>query len=91
MSNDAGNNDVADLPEELVIDLRKPVTLGGESWSTLVLREPTGAEWIEFGKTPGVEGNIKAIALISGVPLPAVKMVGVRDLKRGTEYLDRFF
>jgi hypothetical protein len=79
-----------DLPEEKTITLRKPVTLGSETWSSLTLREPTAAEWMQFDKLSGIEADIKAISLISGVPEPAVRQIGARDIIEASKYLAGF-
>lgn len=80
-----------DIPEQLIITLRKPVTLGDITYTELRLREPTVGEMIELGADEGWKADAKAIALISGVPEPAVRNLGVRDGKRAAEYLGRFF
>lgn len=82
-------NGTADIPE-LTIVLRKAVTLGSISYTELRLREPTAAEWAIFDKLDGVEADIKAVALVSGVPEAAVRMIGARDLIAGGKYLARF-
>lgn len=79
-----------DIPEQLVITLRKPVTLGDITYTELRLREPTVGEMIELGADEGWKADAKAIALISGVPEPAVRNLGVRDGKRASGYLARF-
>ena len=79
-------------PEELTITLRSPVKLGEASYTHLTLREPTGAQWMEVDKIDnGVESDIKLIALVSGVPEPAVKQIGARDLRQAAKYLASFF
>lgn len=80
-----------DIPEELTIKLRKPVMLGDIAYTELRLREPTVGEMIQLGADEGWKADAKAIALISGVPEPAVCNIGVRDGKRAAEYLGRFF
>lgn len=79
----------ADIPEELVITLRKPVTLG-DTYSELRLREPTASEWMQFDKLTGVEADIKSVSIVSGVPEPAVRLIGARDLLAASRYLARF-
>ncbi|MGY2732391.1 phage tail assembly protein [Sphingomonas sp. UYP23] len=80
---------MADIPDELVITLRKPVTLG-ETFTTITLREPTGAQMMEIDKLEGWAADVKAIALVSGLPEPAVKMIGARDLRIASKYLGSF-
>ncbi len=80
---------MVDIPDELVISLRKPVTLG-ETFTELTLREPTGAQMVEIDKLEGWAADIKAIALVSGLPEPAVKMIGARDIRTASKYLGSF-
>lgn len=77
------------IPDELVITLRKPVTLG-ETFTTITLREPTGAQMMEIDKLEGWAADVKAIALVSGLPEPAVKMIGARDIRTASKYLGSF-
>lgn len=76
--------------EELTIVLRKPVVLGSETYSELKLREPTAAEWQQWDKLDGVEADVMAVSIVSGVPMPAVRMIGSRDLIKAARYLALF-
>lgn len=78
-----------DIPEELIITLRKPVVLG-ETYTELKLREPTAAEWAQFDKLTGVEADIKSVSVVSGVPDRAIGKIGSRDLLLASRYLARF-
>jgi len=79
------------LPDELVIDLRKPVTLGSETYTQLVLREPTAGEVAQAQKAGGgLASDIVLIALVSGVPKPGVERIGYRDTQRAVQYLAGF-
>lgn len=80
---------MTDIPDELVITLRKPVTLG-ETFTAMTLREPTGAQMLEIDKYRGVEADIMSLVIVSGIPLPAVKMIGARDIRTGAQFLSRF-
>jgi hypothetical protein len=84
-------NKPAEIPDELVITLRKPVELGDIKFHELRLREPTAGEMIELGADTGWQGDVKAISLISGVPEPALRKIGVRDARKASEYLGLFF
>lgn len=79
------------LPDELTITLRKPVEHAGISYATMTLREPTGAQWLEWDKLDGLDRNLTAITVISGMPKPAVAKIGVRDLREAQDYLNAFF
>lgn len=77
--------------DELTITLTKPVELGSEIYRELRLREPTAAEWIESGKAAsGGESELKLVVLVSGVPDPAVRKLGMRDFLKATRHLERF-
>ena len=78
------------MEETRTITLRKSVKLGDVEYKELRLREPTAAEWMQFDKLDGVEADVKAIAIVSGVPEPAVNMIGVRDLIQASRYLADF-
>lgn len=79
-----------DLPEELTVTLRKPVTLGSETYHELRLKEPTAAQVMEWDKLGGTEADIKAVSVVSGLPEPAVRMLGIRDLTLAAKYISRF-
>lgn len=79
-----------EIPDQLTVNLRKPVSLGEETYDRLELREPTAAEWSQFDKVDGVDGDVLAISIISGVPRAAVAKIGTRDLLVGARYLARF-
>ena len=82
-------------PETLIINLAKPITMGPKdnplTFSELPLREPTAAEWMQWDKLRGVEADVKAIAIVSGVPEGAIRQLGVRDLQRAAKFLAGFF
>ncbi|MDR3408472.1 MAG: phage tail assembly protein [Methylovirgula sp.] len=77
--------------DELLIMLKKPVILGGETYTEMRLREPTGAEMIACDTKRGWEHDVAVIALISGIPEPAAIKIGAGDLNRARKFLDHFF
>lgn len=85
-----------DLPDELVITLRKPVSLGSETCERLVLREPTAGEVDKAqkaGRGPdgsGTTSDMVLVALVSGVPKPLVALIGYRDFDKAVKYLGGF-
>jgi len=81
---------VPELPEDLTVLLRKPVTLGSMTYSELKLREPTAAEWQQWDKLEGIDGDIKAVSVVSGVPEPAIRLIGARDLIQASRYIGAF-
>lgn len=82
--------DETEIPEELTVTLRKPVELGSITYTELKLREPTADEWEQFDKLTGVSADIKALAIVSGVPEPAVRKIGARDLRKGSKFVASF-
>lgn len=80
---------LAKVNYELVVPLRKPVTLG-ETYTELRLREPTAAEWAQWASLKGIEGDIKAVAVVSGLPEPAARLIGSRDLSRAASFIALF-
>ena len=78
-------------PDTLTITLKKPVSLGDQVYTELRLREPTGAEMIAVDGKRGWALDIALIALVSGVPAPAVEKIGGGDLARARKVLDHFF
>ena len=80
---------MAEQPDELVIALRKPVTLG-ETYTELRLQEPTAAQMLQWDKLSGTESDIKAVSVVSGVPEAAVRMVGARDLIQAARFIGSF-
>lgn len=78
------------IPEDMVINLRRPVELGGETYTQIVLREPTADQWSQFDKASGIEGDILAVALVGGIPPNAVRKIGARDLRAGARYIASF-
>lgn len=79
-----------ELNDELVVTLRKPVTLGSETYTQLALREPTAAELLQWDRLEKTEADIKAVAIVSGVPEAAVRMIGARDLITASRFIGSF-
>ncbi|PXX49371.1 phage tail assembly protein [Aquitalea magnusonii] len=85
----------AEVPDELTIELRKPVELAGETTYVLELREPTVDELDRFMKALDKHGPIEAtkllISAVSGVSVAVLGKVGARDFKTAESYLSNFF
>ena len=77
--------------DEFVITLRKPVQLGDLTFTEMRLREPTAGEMMAWDKLTGTEADIRAVAVVSGMPEPAVRLIGVRDLLAAARYITGFF
>lgn len=78
------------LPEDLTIELRKPLKIGDMEWSELRLREPTGGEMQQAAKRAAHEAGIFLLAKVSGLPDRAIKQVTARDFNKATAYLLSF-
>lgn len=81
---------MADHPDERLITLRKPVKIGDITYDTLQLREPTAAEWEQWDGLEGVKADVKAVAVVSGVPEPAIRQIGSRDLLEAARFIAGF-
>jgi len=90
-----------DIPDELVIVLRRPVELGGKGTAPpevlveLNLREPTLIELEDLTKNSTKHGVIAAIKMLiatqTGASAAAVGRIGARDFKQAEKYLSSFF
>jgi hypothetical protein len=92
---DAVKQDYTEPPEEYVLKLRKPLTIGtGENavtYETLTLHEPNGAQLDRAGREfTGAGQKMMLIQLIANVPRKAVEKISQRDLQEASEYLDLF-
>ena len=73
------------------LELRKPVQFADETFSVLMLREPTCGEWEEIFAQPVQLRRRFAVSRIAGIPMKAVAMMGIGDVLRGEAYLNSFF
>lgn len=81
------------LPDELTIPLRKLITIGDQVYDALVLREPTAGEFEKMTKlatTNPAGALILLISLVSGIALPIINRIGVRDMNQAGDYLMGF-
>ncbi|CAB3627356.1 Uncharacterised protein [Achromobacter sp. 2789STDY5608633] len=86
-----------EIPDELTIALRKPVTLGqggdAETFTELVLREPIVEEVLSFNKDSSKDAGDalrKLIGKVSGVPIAVINRIGARDFTTAANYLTSF-
>ncbi len=83
-----------DFPEQLTITLRKPVIFGTNEYTELILSEPSAGAVRDAQKALASEGamacNILLVALVTGIPKPAVEKIGWRDLDKAAKYLAGF-
>jgi len=87
-----------EIPDQLNIELSKPITMSGGDDSTVYseisLHEPTVRQLSEFIKKTQKENAIDSmktlISAVSGVPLPVIERIGVRDFYKAQDYLILF-
>jgi hypothetical protein len=80
-----------DLPDTLTITLRKPIEIAGITYDRLELREPTAGEMKKLEGKTGTTATIDLLFMVTGVPIGALDKLGVRDLRKATDYLEAFF
>jgi hypothetical protein len=83
----------AELPDSKTIILRQPVVVGDQSYDSLDLREPTAGDFEKMTKLSASNpagALLQLIADVSGVALPIIKKIGVRDMNEAGEYLMGF-
>jgi hypothetical protein len=86
------------VPDEIVIELSKPIVLKGTDGETriteLELREPSLKQLTTFIKKTGKESALDCmrwlISELSGVPMLALDALGVRDYYKAQDYLAAF-
>lgn len=73
--------------------LSKPVQAHGEDHLVLTLREPTGADVLEFGLLEGFEPAqfVPLVGRLAKVPDGTIKSMAARDLLSLATVLSRFF
>lgn len=83
-----------DVPDELVITFRKPITVGNETIDHIRLEEPEARHIAAFEKMAPKIGNVDAtivmISSIAGVSKAVVDRMKSRDLNQAQEYLSHF-
>ncbi len=79
------------MEEEKILKLRKPVTLGGDTYTELRLREPTAGDLKKASAAPGnVAASILLIAIVANVPPAAVEQLCQRDFMAADAFLSGF-
>lgn len=77
-------------PDRIDITLVKPIELGGETISTISLREPTAGEIEDFERSPQTLMTT-AISTLAAIPHASAKKLGARDFNACRDYLLYFF
>ncbi|WP_175980062.1 phage tail assembly protein [Caballeronia zhejiangensis] len=87
-----------EVPDSLTIELKNAITLGGGGddsvYTEIVLQEPNLEQLSTFIKKANKDGALDAmkylISSVSGVPLPVLSKIGVRDFYKAQDYLTEF-
>ena len=87
-----------EIPDELVVELARSITMGGGNDSTeyteIRLVGPNGSQLSQFTKKSHKENAVDSmkflISIVSGVPLPVIDKIGVRDFYRAQDYMILF-
>lgn len=84
------------IPDELVIELAKPITLSNgkddeQVFTQIELHEPNVSQLSQFVKKVQRETAVDAmkflISMVSGMPQPVLDKVGVSDFYRAMDYM----
>lgn len=79
------------MEEEKTVTLLKPIVIGAEQTKELRLREPTAGEFARASAEANpMDADIMLVSLVSGVPVPIVRRLGIRDFNAAAEYLRGF-
>ena len=78
------------LSDTLTITLRQPVTFATIEHTAITVREPVAGQMIEWDNLDGAAADIKAVAIVSGLPEKAVEQIGARDLLRASRFINNF-
>ena len=73
------------LPDELVIQLRKPLEFAGQSYSNFTVREPNGGQLDLIAGAPNAESL--SIQLCTGLPAQVVAMMPAREFKKASRFI----
>lgn len=77
---------------EFELVLRKAVARPeGGDLTSIMLREPTGAEWEDIMACEVALRRRYSVSRIGGVPMKLCALIGIGDLVRGEAYLTSFF
>lgn len=77
------------MSDEITISF-PPVTVGDATYESIVLREPTVGEMLKISTLRGLNASIDLVAMISGVPRPAILLMPISALRQANDFLDRF-
>lgn len=88
----------AEVPDQLTIELSKPVKMGSGSEETVFteipLQEPNTAQLSQFVKRTQKDNAVDSmkflISAVSGVPPTVLDKIGVRDFYKAQNYLIHF-
>lgn len=78
------------LDEDLVITFRVPIDGPAGPIASIVIREPTAGEMLQWDALAGVAADIKAISVVAGIPPQAVEKMPARDFIRASKKIASF-
>lgn len=79
------------LDEDLVIVFKKPIDgVAGQPIASIVIREPTAGEMLQWDRLSGVEADVKAISVVAGIPPVDVEKMTSRDFIRASRRIAAF-
>jgi hypothetical protein len=81
---------VENLDEDLVIELRKPIEGPAGPISQIVIGEPTAGQILLWDKLAGAEADIKAISVVSGLPMSVVEKLPARAFNQAARRIGHF-
>lgn len=86
-----------EVPDELTITLSKPIKLTGTEETVITeisLHEPNLSQLSQFikktQKETAVESMKYLISIVSGLPMPVLDQIGVRDFYKAQDYMIAF-
>ena len=77
-------------PDELVIELRKPIAGVAGPVNSLTVREPTAGEMLQWDKREGVDADATAISVVAGMPRVDVDKLPARDFNKAARFIASF-
>ncbi|MDH4745822.1 phage tail assembly protein [Sphingomonas sp. CBMAI 2297] len=78
------------LDEDLVITFRKAIDGVAGPIASIVIREPTAGEMMQWDRLSGVEADVKAISVVAGIPPVDVEKLAARDFIRASRRIAAF-
>jgi hypothetical protein len=79
------------MDDELTLTLRKPITIGTQTWTELHLTEPTAGQLIKAGKAATSLEQVAMLIGLNAKVVPAVvEQLAQRDFADAANFFGRF-